>query len=237
MTVDKGEGQWHAHYESLEDSFELFELEAEDYVRRLGRSVPLTSNQSVVDFGCGFGYAAERVAARVGKLYVWDQAQNMRERCVRRVSQHWPVEVIDLGDPQSAPGIRVDLILVNSVVQYMSLEELRQRLRQWRRLLTDDGVVVLSDVIQPRSVFVSEMLDSIAFLARNGLLLRTLAHSVRALGRYTQIRRQAPLLRLDAQELERECAQAGLAAQFLPQNLTYRSNRLSVLLRPVAAVS
>lgn len=237
MTTDNDSGKWHVLYESLEDSFELFELEADDYFQRLCRSVPLRSNQSVVDFGCGFGYIAQRVGTRVGKLYVWDRAQNMRERCVRRVSRHRPVDVIDLGDPQAAPGIRVDLVLVNSVVQYMTREELRQWLRQWRRLLADDGAVVLSDVIQPQSVFLSELLDSIAFLVRNGLLVRSLGRAVRELRRYTKIRRQAPLLRLDAQDLERECVQAGFKAEFLPQNLTYRSNRLSVLLRPATAVS
>ncbi len=230
MNTNNRTADWTSHYEALDDSFELFELEAADYVRRLLTVVDLRPEMALLDFGCGFGFVAERVGQRVGELYVWDVTRNMRERCVRRVSRRCPVTVLDLQAGAAGVNARVDMILVNSVIQYMTLAELRNWLREWAILLRPAGRIVLSDVISLDSTFVSEVRDSLLFATRQGFLLRSLRETIAGFRRYAQMRRSHPLLRLSAGELAREATAAGLRCEQLANNLTYRRNRVSVIL-------
>jgi SAM-dependent methyltransferase len=221
---------WTSHYEALDDGFVLFAHEAQDYFERLAAAVTIRRDTSVLDFGCGFGYVAELVGRVAGELYVWDVAANMRERTQRRVGRARSVHVLALDPWPAKPPVSVDLVLVNSVAQYLTREELRAYLARWRDLLAPGGRIVLSDLITPRSGFVGEVVDSLAFAARRGFLWKSLAHAAGQLGVYLRARRSLPLLRLDESELRHDAAAAGLEATILDRNLTYRRNRFTALL-------
>jgi SAM-dependent methyltransferase len=222
---------WTTHYQGLDDSFVLFEHEARDYFERLATTVRIHRATSVLDFGCGFGYVAELLGSVAGDLYIWDVAANMRERARRRVTRNGrSVQILELDPWHSRLPVRVDLVLVNSVVQYMQRDELHTWLARWRDLLSPRGQLVISDLITPDSGFLGEVADSLLFAARRGFLWKSLAHAAGQFGVYMRARRTLPMLRIEARELLQEAERAGLAAQILDHNLTYRRNRFTAVL-------
>ena len=223
---------WRAYWEKIEDRQQVFRSEARDHIARLRRLVPVDRGTHTLDFGCGFGFAAEQLAPHVASVSLWDGAANVRRRARARVAWLPNVEMIDLSDPDSlVAGARYDLITVHSVVQYMSEAELRAWLARWRGMLKPSGRLVLSDLIQPGTSAARELLDYLRFAAREGFFGDALLGGVREFASYFGARSSRPLMQVDEQRLDEWAAEAGLRVEWLAENLSYRRFRRAAVLR------
>jgi cyclopropane fatty-acyl-phospholipid synthase-like methyltransferase len=222
-------GGWDAYWEELSDRQKLFREQAAEYVRNLSATGLLDPRARVMDFGCGFGYVADGVAPYVGELLLWDSSRNMRERAAAAVAGRCNVHPIDLSDGEAVARVRFDLILVNSVVQYMTRRELAGWLGRWRDMLSPAGRIVLSDLIPPQRGGIADIADLLRFSASRGFLLRALWQAVGELGRYRRMRQAAPLMRLGREDLEALAEEEGLAVTFLPRNLTHFRERIAAV--------
>ena len=70
----------------------------------------------------------------------------MRRRAGQHVLAYKNACVLDRLDLESQDGPYIDVILVNSVIQYMSAEELSQWLGRWSHMLLPGGSLVISDI-------------------------------------------------------------------------------------------
>lgn len=187
----------------------------------------------VLDFGCGEALEADRIAARCTRLYLCDAAEPVRAELAARFAGHPVVRVIDGDGLAELPDGDVDLVFVSSVLQYLSVEELRRLLRLWRVKLSETGLLVLADVLPPES---SALADTSALLklgAREGFLLAALGGLASlALGDYRRLRRELGLTRWAPEALLAELARAGLAGERRPVNLGFDPNRMTFLARP-----
>ena len=222
---------WRAYWEQIEDRQEVFRAEARDHIARLRRLVPVGRETRTLDFGCGFGFAAEQLAPHVASIALWDGAANVRRRARARSAWLPNVELADLSNPDAAAAPAYDLITVHSVVQYMSEAELLAWLTRWKRMLRPNGRLVLSDLIQPGASALRELLDYLAFSARAGFLGDAVLGGVREFANYFGARSSRPLLQVDAQRLGEWAAQAGLEVAWLPENLSHRRFRRTAILR------
>jgi SAM-dependent methyltransferase len=223
---------WDDFWEELDDRQDVFRAQTEEYVRNLAATGLLDPASRVLDFGCGFGFAAGGLAARVAELYLWDRSRNMRERAAAATASLRNVFPLDLSADTPAPDRHFDLILVNSVVQYMSRAEFAGWLPRWRQLLTPAGRLVVSDVIPTDRSTTRDVIDLLWFSARRGMFLKALWQAAGEIGRYRKARRTAPLTRFGRQELEDLGREAGLVVSFLPRNLTPFRDRLTLCARP-----
>jgi len=227
-----GAAEWLAYWEKIEDKQEVFRAEARDHIARLRRLVPVDSSTRALDFGCGFGFAAEQLAPHVASVALWDGAANVRRRARARVAWLPNVEMVDLSDPNAAmTAAAYDLICVHSVVQYMSEPELRAWLQRWRRMLRPGGRLVLSDLIQPGASSARELLGYLRFSAGAGFLGDALIGGMREFASYFGARTSRPLMPVDEPRLAQWAAQAGLRVAWLPENLSYRRFRRAAVLQ------
>jgi 2-polyprenyl-3-methyl-5-hydroxy-6-metoxy-1,4-benzoquinol methylase len=226
---------WKAAWEYGFEAHPLHRFESEDTVERLARLLPLTPEMRVLDFGCGFGYVAERLAERVGEVAVWDQSASIRRHARQHLAGCPTVRFFDPDDVSAgeAPP-QFDLILVNSVVQYMTEEEFHHWLPRWRAMLAPGGVLVLADLIPSTHSVRSDVLEVLRFALRHGVLLNELGHSARTLLAYARHRQAQKLMKVEETRLREEAARAGLELRFSPHNLTVRSRRWTTLLQPLA---
>ena len=104
---------------------------------------------TVLDYGCGEALAADSVAARCGKLILCDASSSLRSALEKRHAGHGKVKVIAPQGVQALPKESLDLVVMNSVVQYLSRVELEQLLDLLRPRLRDSGTLVIGDVIPP----------------------------------------------------------------------------------------
>ena len=223
---------WRDYWERIDEK-RVFGIEAKDYVECLRPQIA-GDNSVVLDFGCGFGYVAEHLAPQVDELWLWDAAAKVRRAARLRVAHHANVRFADL--ETGAPEQRFDLILSHSVVQYMSREELRDWLGRWRRMLADDGKIILSDVPPPDISSIRELVAFLSMSLRHGVFLEAFWQGLTEARAYAGTRRQRPLTTPTREEFVAWAREAGLDAQFLDRNLGYRTERYSVLLRATDAV-
>lgn len=119
------------------------------------------SNAAVLDHGCGEALYAEAVAAGCGRLILCEAAPAVRDRLAARVAHHPAIEVIDAGLVSGLDDASLDLIVANSLAQYLSRQDLCGLLEVWRRKLKPDGSLVLADVVPPD---LSPTADALALL-------------------------------------------------------------------------
>lgn len=225
---------WKSHYDSMahHKTLDLFDAEASDYFMRLQREIDLASTGHVLDFGCGLGFVSRLLAENAGRLSFWDYSSNMLDIASSRLAATSNAQAVDLGSSTAQAEHQFDLIVVNSVIQYMSRDDLKDWLRRWRMMLAKDGSLVISDIILPTPAFITEVLDSLKFAARGGFLWRSLKQDFKQYARYLKTRKQGNLSRYSRDEFRELAREQGFECKFLSGNLTYRSNRFSVRLRP-----
>jgi ubiquinone/menaquinone biosynthesis C-methylase UbiE len=73
----------------------------------------------------------------------------VRGRLIARFAPNTKIRVRSLDDVRKMQDQSIDLVVMNSVAQYMTPEELGAALVNIRRLLTPSGKLVLGDILQP----------------------------------------------------------------------------------------
>jgi SAM-dependent methyltransferase len=232
---------WAAYFDGLRQDSPLYREQSALYVRLLAATVELHRRQRVLDFGCGFGFVAALIAPLVGELWLWDPSPNMRSVAKRNTAAFPNVRFCNLA---AIPSVnregtplqvhRMDLILVNSVAQYMPSEDLSAWLVQWRQMLAPDGKLVLSDLIAPGHSGISDIVDLLRLGARHGSALRATREALGGLVHYWRTSRAVPLTRIGLEDLGPRAADAGLDIMALSSNLTHFSRRWAAVLSPRA---
>jgi len=226
---------WQSHYDSMahHESLDLFDAESRDYFTRLENAIHLEDYETVLDFGCGLGFVSALLAAKVKNLFYWDYSENMLATAGARLATLGNAQAVNLSGPGGDLDQigDLDLIVVNSVVQYMSEDDLKDWLAKWKSMLGTAGVLVISDLILPQPAFFKEVSDSLKFSARQGFLVRTILKNFAQYARYLKARRDAPMMRYSKASFSRLAENSGFSVDFLADNLTYRTNRYSAKLR------
>ncbi|CAN5214757.1 hypothetical protein BH11PLA2_BH11PLA2_02470 [soil metagenome] len=215
---------WVDYWQTLPEGRLLFAPEAEEFARNLLAAFPLNKSMRVLDFGCGYGSVTARLAPLVNEVRFWDAAASMRDAASRNLKPF----VNAISDDEAAGPF--DLIVVNSVVQYMSRDELRERLAEWHARLTPTGSLVLSDLIPKSHSSWGDITSLLRFSVRRGYFFTALRNTMIERGRYHKLCDRVPLLYIDPAELERDATAAGFRLRWLPRNLThFRTRRTAVL--------
>jgi SAM-dependent methyltransferase/ribosomal protein S18 acetylase RimI-like enzyme len=225
---------WRAYWEGIDDRQDFFSAEAADHVSRLVAQLAPERGMRALDFGCGFGFTARLLARRVSRVALWDGAATVRRRARLRTAHLDNVEYVDITDAEAVRG-KFDLITVHSVVQYMSEEEVLQWLARWKAMLAPGGRLVLSDLIQPSTRALPELIGYLAFSLKSGFFLDAFVHGMREAGKYSRTRATRPLTIATPQKIQEWARRAGLEARFLDDNLSYRSSRKTAVLAAAQA--
>jgi ubiquinone/menaquinone biosynthesis C-methylase UbiE len=194
------------------------------------------SDGRVVDYGCGEALAAGRVAARCGHLYLCDGAQIVRDRLRQRLASVANVTIVSPEEFDAVPDRSIHLIIVNSVVQYLSKEQLSACLAQWHRKLEPSGRLVVADVIPHGIGPLTDATALLRFAAVNGFLAAALAGLVKTFfSDYRRMRAQVGLAHYNEAEFLELLGKAGFTATRLSWNFGHNSARIAFEARPSAS--
>jgi SAM-dependent methyltransferase len=202
-------------------------LHAEAVARDIARHIPHPA-AVVLDHGSGEALYAEEVARRCGRLILCEPAPKVRAAAAQRLGGNAKIEVIDLEGFQRIGSGTLDLVVVNSVLQYLSRDDLKRLLDAWRARLTREGRLVIADVIPPG---VSPLTDAgalLRFAAAGGFLLPAIGGLVRtALSDYGRIRKALGFSMYQEREFIDLLAAHGLAAERVHPNFGHNQARMT----------
>jgi len=184
----------------------------------------------IVDYGCGDALSAHLVADACAHLFLCESSESTRQRLAVRTANRSNIDVISPQQFEQLPSGTVDMIVANSVIQYLSASELAHFLAVSRDKLSRDGHLVLADVIPRHIGMVRDVAELLKFAAANGFLLAAGAGLVRSFfSNYRQVRQQLGLLQFDEAEILEVLAQSGFVAQRRQRNLGHNSRRMTFL--------
>jgi SAM-dependent methyltransferase len=189
----------------------------------------------VLDHGCGEALSANRIAARCARLYLCDAAPNVRERVAARFRSEPRITVLAPEEVAALPAASLDLIVANSLVQYLSLDELRQLLGVWRDKLKGDGRLVAADVIPPDASPLTDARALLSFAWRGGFLAAAMLGLARtAVSEYRRLRNEIGLAQYDEADMIELLRDAGFSAERQPRNIGHNQARMTFVARPLA---
>jgi SAM-dependent methyltransferase len=194
-------------------------------------SIPtLRPDSAVLDYGCGAALEAARVAERVGRLYLHDAAARVREGLRARFAAVSRVAVLDEAGLEALTPGALDLIVVNSVLQYVPREALPELLRRWRGWLKPGGLLVLADVVPPGAGGLADLTALLATAWRHGFLPAAFVGlAATFFSDYRRLRARNGLTEYGEAELLQLLAEAGYGARRRPENFGFNRARMTFL--------
>ncbi|MFG1361490.1 class I SAM-dependent methyltransferase [Xanthobacter pseudotagetidis] len=193
----------------------------------LARFVP-APDARVLDFGCGEALAADRLAERCAALVLCDAAPTVREALKARHAGNPKIEVLSPEEVAALPDGSFNLIVVNSVLQYIPKVDLPALLAGWRRLLLKGGSLLLADVIPPDVGMVKDVTALLRFATKEGFLPAALVGLARtAVSPYRKLRTELGLTFYEEDEMLRLLETARLPASRVRPNIGHNQNRMA----------
>jgi SAM-dependent methyltransferase len=189
----------------------------------------------VLDHGCGEALSAGRVAARCGRLYLCDAAPLVRERLEARFRGNPKIAVLAPEAVEALQDGSLDLVVANSLLQYLSQDELRDLLRLWRGKLKPEGQLVLADVIPPDLGPVADAKALLAFGWKGGFAARAVLGLARtALSDYRKLRNELGLTTYAEPEMLELLRGEGLSGERRARNIGHNQARMTFVARPTS---
>src|SRR5207245_140287 len=187
----------------------------------------------VLDYACGEALSAAKVADVCGKLILAEPAPGVRGRLIARFAPNTKIRVRSLDDVRKMQDQSIDLVVMNSVAQYMTSAELDAALLNIRRILKPSGKLVLGDILQPHVGMGRDVTALLSFGLRHGFLKDALVGLIStALSDYRQLRSRIGLQRYSEDEILAKLTAAGFAAQRAHTNIGHNRWRMTFIARP-----
>lgn len=184
----------------------------------------------VLDYGSGEALFADKVAAKCAKLYLSDAAALVRDRLNERFKDNDRIVVLAPEGVAAIDDASVDLIVVNSLLQYLSLDELRGLLKLWKSKLKSGGRLVVADVIPPDLGPAADAKALVTFAWQGGFLRSAVLGLARtAFSDYRKIREDIGLAQYSEDEMIDILNEAGFTPERAERNLGHNPARMTFI--------
>ena len=131
------------------------------------------------------------------------------------------------------PARALEAVVLHSVAQYLTPDALDALLATFRRLLRENGVLIVGDVIPPHVSAFTDAAALLRFGAANGFLGATLVGFARTLfSNYWRLRSQLGLTRYDGAAMTAKLAGSGFSARRASANIGHNPARMTFIARP-----
>ncbi len=189
----------------------------------------------VLDYGCGEALYAEHVAEAAGQLILSEAAPQLRARLDARFAHNAKIVVRAPDEVAALPAQSLDMIVMHSVTQYLTRDELAALLVTFRRLLKPNGKLVLGDIVPPDVSAATDAGALLGFATAHGFLGAALMGLGRAVfSDYWRLRQRFGLTRYSEQELRQKLADTGFSAERAPRNIGHNPARMTFVARPLS---
>jgi ubiquinone/menaquinone biosynthesis C-methylase UbiE len=204
-----------------------FQLIARDIIGYIG-----SPDAVVLDYACGEALSGAKVAEACGQLYLAEPAPGVRGRLIARFAPNTKIRVRSLEDVRKMAEQSIDLVVMNSVTQYMTPEELDGAFATIRRLLKPGGRLVIGDVLRPEVGMFRDVIALLRFAAQQGFLRDALIGLVStALSDYRQLRSRVGLQRYSEADISAKLAATGFTGSRAAVNIGHNPWRMTFVAR------
>jgi SAM-dependent methyltransferase len=202
----------------------------------IAAAVP-SRDASVLDVGCGEALSADLVATASGRLILCEAAPTVREKLRARFGALANLSVVSPEEVEALPDDSLDLVVANSLIQYLSEDELKRALATWLAKLKPGGELILADVIPPDLSPLTDATELLGFAWRGGFFVAALGGLVRTVfSDYRKLRAQYGLSTYSAVGITALIEAAGFKGVTRRTNFGHNPHRMAFSARKQLAL-
>lgn len=202
-------------------------LHYDGIAKDLGQLLP-KGGPAVLDHGCGEAMAADLLAAKCGALYLYDAAPNVQGKLRSRFARDERVIVLSTGALEALPDASLDVVIANSLLQYLARDEFERLLGFWHAKLKPGGRLIVADVIPPDVGPVADVQALLSFAFRGGFLFAALGGLVKTFfSNYRKLREEIGLTHYAQDDMQTLLATHGFAGKRAEKNVGHNPARMT----------
>src|SRR5262245_30376055 len=227
-------GDWIAFWDS-EHSIYVNARHRDVHYRRVAQDIRahLPAGATVLDYGCGEALHADLIAASAQTLMLCEAAPKVGAALARHFAGHANIKICAPEEIEVLPARSLNAVVLHSVAQYLTPHQLDALLATFRRLLREDGVLILGDVMPPHVSALTDAVALLRFAAANGFLGAALVGLLRTLlSDYWRLRSHLGLTRYGEGAMIAKLASRGFSARRTPKNIGHNPARMTFVARP-----
>ena len=192
------------------------------------RLVSARTNPVILDYGCGEAIEAHRLAAISRELFLYDAPPEIFERVRKRFAGAKNVRVVDSDQVAALASRSIDVIILSSVIQYLTEAQFESLLVRLFAMLRDDGEILIGDVIVPGA----DSLNYAWTLVRDGVKYGYFWAAIRCLltlpfSHYWRLKRVLKYTYYTEENLRSLLKKRGFDVERLPFNIGGNQGRLT----------
>jgi SAM-dependent methyltransferase len=186
----------------------------------------------VLDYGCGEALQAAKVARQCARLLLCESATSMRATLRERYAGSPVIEVLAPEDIGRLADGSLDLVVANSVLQYLTRGECADLAVRLRPKLAPGGRLIFADVIPPDGGIVADVSSLLSTAWKQGFLFAALTGLAFTLvSDYRRLRQQIGLTTYTESEIVELLEDAGFSAERREKNFGFNRQRFAVVAR------
>jgi SAM-dependent methyltransferase len=188
----------------------------------------------VLDYGCGEALAADFLAEKCARLYLYDPIPKIEALLRARSKANAKIVVLDRAGLKALAESSLDLMICNSVLQYLSREECGALVAFAAAKLKLGGRLIVADIIPPHVDALTDSWALVEFAYKGGFLfaaLRGLAATF--FRRYRRMRGRIGLTTFAIPDMQRLLAMRGFEARRIEHNIGHNQARMTFLAKRV----
>lgn len=182
----------------------------------------------ILDHGSGEATSADIVAARCAMLYLCDAAPNTRAKIATQFAGNSRIKPVAPEDVALLDDGSLDLIVANSLLQYLTSDALDGLLETWKAKLKPGGRLVLADVIPPNVSPVTDAAALLKFAGEGGFLGAAVVGLARTFfSDYRKLRGELGISTHSEAAILNRLANHGFSGRRLAKNIGHNPARMS----------
>ena len=182
----------------------------------------------VLDHGCGEALHADTIARHCAELLLCEAAPTVRARIADRFKAEPKIRAISPDEVEMLPANSIDLVVANSLLQYLKRGELDAALASWKRVLKPGGRLVVADILGHHQSMPKDAFALLSFAAKNGFLIAAFFGLVRTVfSDYGKIRAKLGVAQYSEDEMLGILRAAGFNAKRLAKNFGHNQQRMA----------
>lgn len=188
----------------------------------------------VLDYGCGEALAADFLAEKCARLYLFDPVPKIEASLRQRYKASNKISVLDDASLDTLPESSLDMMICNSVFQYLSREECSALVAFAAAKLKLGGRLVVADIIPPHVDALTDSWALVEFAYRGGFLLAALRGlAATFFSRYRKVRNRRSLTTFAIPEMQRLLSTRSFEARRLDRNIGHNQARMTFIAKRV----
>jgi SAM-dependent methyltransferase len=188
----------------------------------------------LLDYGCGEALAADFLAEKCGRLYLYDPIAKIETLLRARHKANSKIAVLDRTGLETLPDSSLDLMICNSILQYLSRDECGALVTYAAAKLKLGGRLVVADIIPPHVDALTDSWALVEFAYRGGFLLAALRGLFATFfSRYRRTRGRMGPTTFAIPDMQRLLATRGFEARRLDRNIGHNQARMTFIAKRV----